>query len=55
MFRLTVDDSFKESRWLLAQDDKEVEAPGPGKMIEVLVAEGAEVMVGDEVCVIETV
>lgn len=34
---------------------QEVEAPGAGTMIEVLVAEGAEVTVGDEVCVIETV
>ena len=33
---------------------QEVEAPGNGSLIEILAPEGAEIAVGDDVCVVES-
>ena len=33
---------------------QEVEAPGDGSMVEILAPEGAEIAVGDDVCVVES-
>ncbi len=33
---------------------QEVEAPGAGTMVEILAPEGADIAVGDNVCVVET-
>lgn len=33
---------------------QEVEAPGDGSLVEILAPEGAEIAVGDDVCVVES-
>ncbi len=33
---------------------QEVEAPGNGSLVEILAPEGAEIAVGDDVCVVES-
>ena len=50
-------ESFKEGEVLYEIETEkvtqEVEAPGSGTLVEILAPEGAEVEVGDDVCVVE--
>ena len=57
-WHLTVGDSFKTGDALYDVETEkvtnEVEAPGDGRLLEILVAEGEIALVGQEVCIVES-
>ena len=57
-WHLTVWDSFKAGDALYDVETEkvtnEVEAPGDGRLLEILVAEGEIALVGQEVCIVES-
>ena len=57
-WHLTVGDSFKAGDSLYDVETEkvtnEVEAPGDGRLLEILVAEGEIALVGQEVCIVES-
>jgi pyruvate/2-oxoglutarate dehydrogenase complex dihydrolipoamide acyltransferase (E2) component len=57
-WHLTVGDSFKAGDALYDVETEkvtnEVEAPGDGRLLEILVAEGEIALVGQEVCIVES-